>query len=189
MSSPSITTQPGVRSPLSPSSAANGTTPARTGALVPTNNVTTKEGVTVRARIDPTLTVDDVVRQLCINLKIQDGHANFALRDENDELVTNDNLRKKIKTKINLKWVIVHLCVSCIIVSFGMIRLVNSPALEAKETAERLTLRDERTFKMTLFSLQKYIRVCYLTLELYCTINELRNRRNNLHKNSSCTMG
>jgi engulfment/cell motility protein 1 len=74
-------------------------------ALVPTNNVTTKDGVTVRARIDPTLTVDDVVRQLCINLKVKDPPANYALRDETDELVTNDNLRRKIKSKVPLKYV------------------------------------------------------------------------------------
>jgi engulfment/cell motility protein 1 len=73
--------------------------------LVPTNTVTTAAGVTVRTRIDPILTVDDVVRQLCINLKISEPPSNFALRDETDELVTNDNLRKKIKTKVNLKCV------------------------------------------------------------------------------------
>ena len=76
---------------------------SRVPALVPTNNVTTTEGITVRARIDPTLTVDDVVRQLCLNLKIKDPPVNYALRDEADELVTNDNLRKKIKGKVNLK--------------------------------------------------------------------------------------
>jgi engulfment and cell motility protein 1 len=80
-------------------------TQARSGALVPTNTVSTGDGQTVRARIDPTLTVDDVVKQLCINLKIKDPPSNFALRDETDELVTNDNLRKKIKAKVNLKWV------------------------------------------------------------------------------------
>lgn len=85
-----------------PSSTANGSH-TRPGALVPTNNVTTSDGVTVRARIDPTLTVDDVIRQLCINLKIKDPHFNYALRDETDELVTNDNLRKKIKGKVTLK--------------------------------------------------------------------------------------
>jgi engulfment/cell motility protein 1 len=73
-------------------------------ALVPTNNVTTKEGVTVRARIDPTLTVDDVVRQLCINLKLKEPPANYALRDESDELVSNDNLRRKITMKVPLKY-------------------------------------------------------------------------------------
>src|SRR5262245_30890303 len=86
------------------SSGNNGSRPKST-ALVPTNTVTTKSGVTVRARIDPTLTVDDVVRQLCINLKIRDPPAKFALRDETDELVTNDNLRKMIKAKLNLKCV------------------------------------------------------------------------------------
>ena len=86
----------------SPSAVPNGSQ-ARATALVPTNNVSTSEGVTVRARIDPTLTVDDVVRQLCINLKMKEAYFNYALRDETDELVTNDNLRKKIKGKVNLK--------------------------------------------------------------------------------------
>lgn len=90
------------RSPLAPSTAANGSH-SRSGALVPTNNVSTQDGLTVRARIDPTLTVDDVVKQLCLNLKIKEPPANFALRDETEELVTNDNLRKKIKTRVNLK--------------------------------------------------------------------------------------
>jgi hypothetical protein len=37
---------------------------------------------------------------------------------------------------------------------------VNAPAREAKEAAEKLSIRNERTIKLTLFSLQKYIRVC-----------------------------
>lgn len=92
---------PSARSPLASSSVANGT--ETSSALVPTNNVSTGEGVTVRARIDPTLTVEDVVKQLCVNLKIKGPPSDYALRDETDELVTNDNLRKKIKTKVNLK--------------------------------------------------------------------------------------
>ncbi|KAJ7623232.1 ELMO/CED-12 family-domain-containing protein [Roridomyces roridus] len=108
--------------------------------LVPTNTVTTASGLTVRTRIDPVLTVDDVVKQLCINLKIKEPPSNFALRDETDELVTNDNLRRKIKTKVNLK-------------------LVNAPSREARETAEKLRLKDDATtLKLTLFTLQKYIR-------------------------------
>ena len=81
------------------------TTPATTrqGVLVATNTVTTKEGATVRARIDPSLAVDDVIRQLCVNLKIQEPPVMFALRDELDELVTDDNLRRKIKEKVPLK--------------------------------------------------------------------------------------
>ena len=73
------------------------------GGLVPTNNVTTKDGITVRTRIEPSLAVEDVIRQLCISLKLKDPPGVYALRDENDELVTNDNLRKKIKGKVNLK--------------------------------------------------------------------------------------
>ena len=89
----------------SPLASTNGSQ-AKSVALVPTNTVNTNEGVTVRARIDPTLTVEDVVRQLCINLKIRDPPARYALRDEMGELVTNDNLRKKIKAKLTLKCVL-----------------------------------------------------------------------------------
>lgn len=126
----------GHHSSRSPLTSSNGTA---VKALVPTNNVTTQEGLTVRARIDPTLTVDDVVKQLCVNLKIKEPPSHYALRDETDELVTNDNLRKKIKNKINLK-------------------LVNAPAREARETAEKISNPNEKNIKLTLFSLQKYIR-------------------------------
>ena len=50
-------------------------------------------------------TVQDVVKQLCSNLKIQEPHVLYALRDDSDELVTDDNLRKMIKQKANLRWV------------------------------------------------------------------------------------
>ncbi|KAI0923725.1 hypothetical protein AcV5_009196 [Taiwanofungus camphoratus] len=106
--------------------------------LVPTNNVTTKEGLTVRVRIEPSLAVDDVIRQLCISLKLKDPSAMYALRDETDELVTNDNLRKKIKAKANLK-------------------LVNAPAIEAAELVEKLAMRDAR-LGLALTSLRKFIR-------------------------------
>lgn len=88
------------------SSTGTGTaTPARSGVLVPTNTVTTKDGTTVRVRIELSLAVDDVIRQLCINLGIQDPPVLYALRDDEDELVTDDNLRKKIRGKVNLKYI------------------------------------------------------------------------------------
>ena len=62
-----------------------------------------KDGTTVRVRIEATLAVEDVVRQLCISVKIKDPPSCYALRDENEELVTNENLKKKIKQKVNLK--------------------------------------------------------------------------------------
>ncbi|KAG8785802.1 hypothetical protein FRC20_000452 [Serendipita sp. 405] len=117
------------------------TAPGRRGpTLVATNTVTTKDGLTVRARVDPTLSVADVVKQLCMNLKISGNPLLFALRDaDGDELVTDDNLRKKIRDKAALK-------------------LVSAPLLEALETIEKLQLRDEKTLRFSLFNLQKYIK-------------------------------
>jgi hypothetical protein len=40
-----------------------------------------------------------------------------------------------------------------------MVRLVNAPNLEAAEIVERLSMRDDKTLKLALFSLQKFIRV------------------------------
>ena len=74
-----------------------------TTKLIPTNTVTLRDGSTVRVRIEATLAVEDVVRQLCISIKIKDPPTMYALRDEGDELVTNENLRKKIKAKVGLK--------------------------------------------------------------------------------------
>jgi len=109
MSNPSLTSSP--RTPVTPLTGTNGTGYAAQSsaqaksALVPTNNVSCTNGVTVRARIDPTLTVNDVIKQLCVNLKIQGSPLDYALRDDDDELVTNDNLRKKIKAKVHLQCV------------------------------------------------------------------------------------
>jgi hypothetical protein len=77
---------------------------AAKAGVIPTNTVSYKEGV-VRTRIDPVLPVSDVIRQLCTSLRIEEPPTRFALRDETDELVTNENLRKKIKAKSNLKYV------------------------------------------------------------------------------------
>ncbi|KAJ3524471.1 hypothetical protein NMY22_g10982 [Coprinellus aureogranulatus] len=120
-------------------------------SLVPTNSVTTLEGVTVRTRIDPALTVDEVVRQLVNSptLRLNGSPSQYALRDDADELVTNENLRKKIKNKVNLK-------------------LVNSPAQEAKEIAEKLKHRHhDKSIRLalTLFSLQKYMKEEQFSIE------------------------
>ncbi|KAJ8695248.1 hypothetical protein PTI98_007857 [Pleurotus ostreatus] len=158
------------KSPLLPSSAANGAQTPK-GTLVPTNSVTTKEGLTVRTRIDPTLTVDDVVRQLCINLQIKEAPSNYALRDDNGELVTNDNLRKKVKSKANL-------------------RLVNAPAREARELAQKLSsMTDEDSnLRLTTFTLAKYIREEQFAQEflMHDGLNELVDVIFNTHGNILC---
>jgi hypothetical protein len=86
-----------------PRGAPNGTS---SKTLIPTNSVTTKDGGVVKVRIDPTLMVADVVKQLVANLQIKQPPSNFALRDDDDELVTNENLRKMIRSKAKLKYVV-----------------------------------------------------------------------------------
>jgi engulfment and cell motility protein 1 len=130
----------------------------RSTNVIPTNNVTTKEGITVRARIDPTLTVDDVIRQLCLSLKLRDPPAMYALRDETEELVTNGNLRKKILAKAHMKCVKLDDGLKRL-VSLMPSRLVSAPGLEAADIVEKLSQRDDKTLRLTLFSLQKFIRV------------------------------
>lgn len=86
-----------------PRAAPNGTS---SKTLIPTNSVTTKDGGVVKVRIDPTLMVADVVKQLVANLQIKQPPSNFSLRDEDDELVTNENLRRMIRSKAKLKYVV-----------------------------------------------------------------------------------
>jgi hypothetical protein len=87
-----------------PRGAPNG---ASSKTLIPTNSVTTKDGGIVKVRIDPTLMVADVVKQLVANLQIKQPPSNFALRGDDDELVTNENLRKMIRSKAKLKYVVI----------------------------------------------------------------------------------
>ncbi len=121
---------------------ANLTGQAKPG-LVPTNNVTTADGVTVRTRIDPTLTVEDVMKQLCVSLKIKEPPLHFALRDETDELVTNDNLRKKIKSKVNLKYVCHFLFSRSLpeeIIDLSMLLLARRERLQKNYTIETIRI-------------------------------------------------
>jgi engulfment and cell motility protein 1 len=99
---------PPIRGNTAGSSSGAGTS----GAVIPTNSVTW-ENVTVRARIDAALAVEEVVRQLCVSLKIPDPPVMHALRDaETDELITTDNLRRKIAAKAPLKCVVLACCVT-----------------------------------------------------------------------------
>jgi len=142
-----------------PRAVPNGTS-SRT--LIPTNSVVTKDGV-VKVRIDPTLMVTDVVKQLVANLHIKQPPSDFALRDEDDELVTNENLRDMIRSKAKLKYV-VNVSEPDLCLTPFLTRLVNSAAVEAQEIYNKLLLRDDKSFRMALFSLQRYLRVCYYHL-------------------------
>jgi engulfment/cell motility protein 1 len=141
--------------------AANG---ASSKTLIPTNSVTTKDGV-VKVRIDPTLMVADVVKQLVANLQIKQPPSNFALRDDDDELVTNENLRRMIRSKAKLKYVM-NIPVPDPLFIPSLFRLVNSAAVEAQEIYEKLQLREEKSYRLALFSLQRYLRVGYYHLPI-----------------------
>ncbi|KAI0032657.1 ELMO/CED-12 family-domain-containing protein [Vararia minispora EC-137] len=114
-------------------------TPSASTAVNHTNIVTTKDGRSVKTRIDPSLAVADVLKQLCVNLQMPGPAVDWALRDDGDELVTDDNLKKMIKTRARLK-------------------IVSAPVLEARETVERIAQREDPALRLTLYNLQRYIR-------------------------------
>ena len=105
-------------------------------------NLVTYGQSTIKALIDPSLPVQDVIRQLCANahLGVQEPPALFALRDDdNDELIDDANMAKKIEAGANFK-------------------LSSSPTIEAVEMVDKLSSRDDRVLKMATYTLQRLIR-------------------------------
>lgn len=105
-------------------------------------NLVTYGQSTIKALIDPSLPVQDVIHQLCANahLGVQEPPALFALRDDdNDELIDDSNMAKKIETGANFK-------------------LCSSPTIEAVEMVDKLSSRDDRVLKMATYTLQRLIR-------------------------------
>ncbi|KAK0555177.1 hypothetical protein OC846_001057 [Tilletia horrida] len=114
-----------------------------------TINLVTYRNSTIKAIIDPTIQVQDVIRQLCANahLGCAEPPALFALRDEEtDELIDDSNLARKISAGTSFK-------------------LCSSPMIEAVEMVDKLSSRDERTLKMATYTLQRLIRERAFTLE------------------------
>ena len=71
---------------------------------------------------------------------MQEPPALFALRDDQDEeLVTDSNMARKIKAGRNFK-------------------LCSSPTIEAVEMVDKLSSRDDKTLKMATYTLQRLIR-------------------------------
>lgn len=82
--------------------------PSTTTAAAPIAriNTVTYRNATIKAQIDPTMVVADVIRQLCANahLGVQEPPALFALRDEdNDDLIDDSNLARKIEAGTSFK--------------------------------------------------------------------------------------
>ncbi|EPQ28461.1 uncharacterized protein PFL1_03764 [Pseudozyma flocculosa PF-1] len=132
--------------PLSSSAAT--TTSSRPAASVSSTtagsriNLVTYKHSTIKALIDPSLPVQDVIRQLCANahLGVQEPPALFALRDdETEELIDDANMARKIEAGANFK-------------------LTSSPTIEAVEMVDKLSSQDERVLKMATYTLQRLIR-------------------------------
>ncbi|TKY88819.1 hypothetical protein EX895_002060 [Sporisorium graminicola] len=105
-------------------------------------NLVTYGQSTIKALIDPSLPVQDVIRQLCANahLGVQEPPALFALRDDDDdELIDDANMARKIEAGANFK-------------------LCSSPTIEAVEMVDKLSSRDDRTLKMATYTLQRLIK-------------------------------
>lgn len=69
-------------------------------------NTVSYRNATIKAQIDTTMMVSDVIRQLCANahLGVQEPPALFALRDEDDdELIDDGNLARKIESGASFK--------------------------------------------------------------------------------------
>ena len=64
-----------------------------------------------------------------------------------------------------------------------MASLVSAPKIEAVEIVDKLTLRDEKTLRLTLFSLQKLIRVRFCLSHPMSETNYVC-RKKNLQKRS-----
>lgn len=77
-----------------------GSNPGMAGAPTTQINLVSYRSATIKALIDPSLPVSDVIRQLCANshLGVQEPPALFALRDEEtEELIDDGNMERKIR--------------------------------------------------------------------------------------------
>ncbi|RGB42768.1 ELMO/CED-12 family-domain-containing protein [Rhizophagus diaphanus] len=95
----------------------------------------------VLCNVDVAQPIEKIIKTLCIEqFNIQEPAALYALRLlDTDELITDENLRRKIKENERLK-------------------LVSSPLIEAAEICEKLGSNDDKVLKLATFSLQKYIK-------------------------------
>ncbi|KAK8844114.1 hypothetical protein IAR55_006908 [Kwoniella newhampshirensis] len=126
----------------------------RRGAI-PTNMVTYK-GRRIPARIDPEARVGYIVEIMSTSFSTKEHHITLCLRDEADNLVTQNNLPSKVY-------------------NHDVLKLAPSPATEAlvvvfslKASAQRSSLGDSTVnipasaetipLKLALFNLQKYIK-------------------------------
>ncbi|BGP49709.1 hypothetical protein JCM10450v2_005614 [Rhodotorula kratochvilovae] len=96
----------------------------------------------VKARIDPEVPLDEVLRQLCASsqLQVSEPATLFALREKDSgTLVTQDNMRAMLATAT-------------------VFQLVSSPLLEAVEMVDKLSTSEPSALKLATFSLRTLIK-------------------------------
>ncbi|GAA5998566.1 uncharacterized protein JCM10292_002788 [Rhodotorula paludigena] len=96
----------------------------------------------VKARIDPEVPLDEVLRQLCASsqLQVAEPATLFALRDKDSgALVTQDNMRAMLEKATTFT-------------------LVSSPMLEAVEMVDKLSSGEASVLKLATFSLRSLIK-------------------------------
>lgn len=64
-------------------------------------------------------------------------------------------------------------------------RLVNSSVIEAAETIEKMSLREDKNLKLALFSLQKFIKVSGMRENRGYLLTLSRRRKSNLRRSFS----
>ncbi|KAL7415875.1 hypothetical protein BDY24DRAFT_380361 [Mrakia frigida] len=112
--------------------------------VVTATNLVSWEGAPspIRARIDPTLNVKDIVRQLCVSFQIVKPPLMYGLRVvEDDSVVTDENIRRIVEEKKALK-----ITDSSAIMATSFLTTLTNPELPSS------------TLKLTLFNLQRYIK-------------------------------
>ncbi|CAG8487653.1 7139_t:CDS:10 [Funneliformis mosseae] len=119
--------------------------------------------IQVSCNVDVAQPIEKVIKALCIEqFNIQEPAVLFALRLlDTEELITDENLRRKVKQNERLK-------------------LVSSPLIEAAEICEKLGSNDDKTLKLATFSLQKYVKEVEFAVEFLkrsglCSLIEIIN--------------
>ncbi|KAJ3117603.1 hypothetical protein HDU96_006201 [Phlyctochytrium bullatum] len=99
------------------------------------------QSITTECYINPHMPLSDVLKDMAMLLGVKGPWMNYALRfSENDELVSDQSLKRKIKEG------------DCLL-------FVSSPSHLASQLVEDLGSEDEQVLKRATFSLQKFIKV------------------------------
>ncbi|WVO22443.1 uncharacterized protein IAS62_003773 [Cryptococcus decagattii] len=120
---------------------------------IPTNVVTFK-GRRIPARIDPEVRISSIVEIMAASFAIEEHHITLCLRDEEDNLVTQNNLPSKVYNHDTLK-----LCVSPTTEALIIVASLKSACGRSlKESMPDIPLAEDiLPLKLALFNFQKFI--------------------------------